>query len=161
MNTAYLILGGNLGDRLKNINEATSLIASEAGSISKFSKIYVTAAWGNEDLSDFYNQAVCIKTQLSATELLDLLLEIEKKLGRMRGTEKWQARTIDIDILFYNNDIIDQKNLIIPHPFLQDRRFVLVPLSEIANDLMHPILNKNIETLLKECSDKLNVRPLD
>ncbi|MBL7888716.1 MAG: 2-amino-4-hydroxy-6-hydroxymethyldihydropteridine diphosphokinase [Bacteroidia bacterium] len=161
MNTAYLILGGNQGDRLKNLNEANSLIASEVGPISKYSKIYVTAAWGNEGLSDFYNQAVCIKTPLSATELLDILLEIEKKLGRTRGTEKWQARTIDIDILFYNNEIIDQKNLIIPHPFLQERRFVLVPLSEIANDLMHPILNKDIKTLLIECNDKLDVRPLD
>ncbi|MBN8696168.1 MAG: 2-amino-4-hydroxy-6-hydroxymethyldihydropteridine diphosphokinase [Bacteroidetes bacterium] len=161
MNTAYLILGGNQGDRLKNINDATSLIASEAGPISKFSKIYVTAAWGNEELSDFYNQAVCINTPLSATGLLDTILEIEKKLGRIRGAEKWQARTIDIDILFYNNNIIDQKNLIIPHPFLQERRFVLAPLSEIADDLLHPILNKNIKTLLLECDDKLDVRPLD
>ncbi len=161
MNTAYLILGGNQGDRLKNINEAIRLIASEAGSISKFSKIYITAAWGNEDLSDFYNQAICVKTHLSATDLLDTILGIEKKLGRTRGNEKWQARTIDIDILFYNNDIIDQKNLIIPHPFLQERRFVLIPLCDIANDLIHPILKKDIKALLIGCSDKLTVRPLD
>lgn len=161
MNTAYLILGGNQGDRLKNLNDAISFIASEAGPISKFSKIYVTAAWGNEDQSDFYNQALCIKTHLSAIDLLNKLLEIEEKLGRVRGTEKWQARTIDIDILFFNQEVINHNNLTIPHPYIQDRRFVLIPLYDIANELIHPILNKDIKTLLLECNDKLNVRSLD
>ncbi len=161
MNKAYLILGGNQGDRLKNINDAINLIASEAGPISKFSKIYVTAAWGNEELSDFYNQVICLKTQLSASDLLTKLLEIEEKLGRKRGCEKWQARTIDIDILFYNEEIIHQKNLVIPHPFIQERRFVLVPLNDIAKEFVHPILQKNIQTLLFECIDKLNVKHLD
>lgn len=161
MNTAYLILGGNQGDCLKNLNDARSLIALEAGSISKFSKIYVTAAWGNEDQSDFYNQAICLKTQLSASDLLTKLLELEEKLGRKRGGEKWQARTIDIDILFYNEEIIHQKNLVIPHPFIQERRFVLVPLNDIAKEFIHPILQKDIQTLLLECVDKLNVKLLD
>src|SRR5471030_1177546 len=107
MNTAYLLLGGNLGNRLQNLQSALSFINSKAGVITKQSNVFVTKAWGNEQQSDFYNQAICIETKMVAIDLLNTLLIVEEQLGRKRTAEKWQARTMDIDILFYNDNIID------------------------------------------------------
>jgi 2-amino-4-hydroxy-6-hydroxymethyldihydropteridine diphosphokinase len=158
MNTAYLLLGGNLGDRLANLQKTITLINQQVGNVIKQSDIFVTAAWGNTNQPDFYNQAICVETQLSPFELLKTLLHIEEELGRKRDEKKWQARTIDIDILFFNNEIIDTKNLKIPHPYIQDRKFVLIPLHQIAKGFIHPSLNKNIETLLLACKDTLDVK---
>ena len=160
MNIAYLLLGGNLGDRLQNLHKALILINKMAGATTKKSNIFVTAAWGNENQADFYNQAICINTTLSALDLLSILLKIEEELGRKRTYKKWQERTMDIDILFYNDVIIDTMQLKIPHPFIQDRKFVLIPLMEIAKDFIHPVLKKNISQLLAECEDKLEVKIL-
>ena len=153
MNIAYLLLGGNLGDRLQNLHKALILINKMAGATTKKSNVFVTAAWGNENQPDFYNQAICINTTLSALDLLNILLKIEEELGRKRTDKKWQERTMDIDILFYNDVIIDTMQLKIPHPFIQDRKFVLIPLMEIAKDFIHPVLKKNISQLLAECED--------
>ena len=161
MNKAYLLLGGNLGNRAKNLETAGILIDRNAGAIVNRSDIFVTKAWGNELQPDFYNQAVCIETKLSPPELLSVLLSIEEQLGRKRTGDKWQARTMDIDILFYNEEIIDTKELKIPHPFMQDRRFVLTPLNQIAGALVHPVLKKNTTQLLAECGDKLEVKILN
>ena len=161
MNTIYLLLGGNVGNRIENLNNALLLIRKLVGKQIKQSSIYVTAAWGNKNQPDFYNQAVCIETRLSASTLLVTLLKIEEKLGRKRDTQKWQERTIDIDILFFNDEIINEQNLKIPHPFLHDRKFVLVPLAEIAAELKHPILNKSISELLENCTDNLNVKKIN
>lgn len=161
MNTAYLILGSNVGDRRKNLDSAAQLIEELAGNIKKRSKIYVTAAWGNTNQPDFLNQALLIETPLEAMKLLKTLLTIEQRLGRVRNTLKWAERTIDIDILFYNNDIIDIADLKIPHPFMQERKFVLIPLSEIAASYVHPKLKKSILQLLSECSDNLETAKLD
>lgn len=161
MNTAYLISGSNVGDRLQNLNSALRLIEERAGSIKERSEIYATAAWGNVNQPDFLNQALHIETSLGAIELLDILLTIEERLGRVRNTVKWAERTIDIDILFYNNDIIDIAHLKVPHPFMQERKFVLVPLSEIAASYVHPKLKKSILQLLSECSDDLETARLD
>ncbi len=155
MNTAYLILGSNLGDKGDNLNQAATLISEKAGTIKKKSEIYVTAAWGNTNQPDFLNQAFLIETHLSAPELLDTLLMIEQELGRVRNTTKWAERTIDIDILFYNSDIIDSTNLKVPHPFMQERMFVLVPLAEIASSFVHPKLKKNVGQMLSDCTDSL------
>ncbi|MFY9307629.1 MAG: 2-amino-4-hydroxy-6-hydroxymethyldihydropteridine diphosphokinase [Bacteroidia bacterium] len=161
MNTAYLILGSNVGDRFQNLNTATQLINESAGNIRKKSEIYVTAAWGNTGQPDFLNQALLIETPLPASELLSALLTIEQMLGRVRNSVKWAERTIDIDILFYNNDIIDDAQLKVPHPFIQERKFVLVPLSEIAASFVHPKLKKSISQMLSECTDDLETAKLE
>ncbi len=157
MNTVYLILGGNKGNKLQNLQSALQLISEKAGKIIQQSAIYRTAAWGNTNQPDFLNQAICLQTSLNAPTLLDVLLNIEKTLGRVRTDEKWMERTMDIDILFFNNDIIDSPNLTIPHPFIQERKFVLVPMAEIAPDFIHPVLKKSIGTLLAECTDALEI----
>ncbi|MCX6295589.1 MAG: 2-amino-4-hydroxy-6-hydroxymethyldihydropteridine diphosphokinase [Bacteroidetes bacterium] len=158
MNTAYLLLGGNIGNKSESLKQAINLIAERLGFIAKTSSIYITAAWGNENQPEFYNQAIEIKTERSSTELLKTILEIEESLGRNRSNDKWQERTIDIDILFFNDEIIDLKELKIPHPFIQVRKFVLIPLNEIAKELIHPVLMKTIARLLEECEDKLEVK---
>ena len=157
MNSAYLIVGGNKGDKLHNIEQALYLIDNTAGKIITKSSIYITAAWGNKNQPDFFNQVILIHTPLTSVELLKLNLKIEESLGRVRTDEKWMERTMDIDILFYNNEIINSENLTIPHPFIQDRKFVLIPLNEIAHDFIHPIVQKSISTILTECNDDLEV----
>ena len=157
MKHAYLLTGGNLGNRTENLFEASRLIDEKAGRIITKSGLYETAAWGKTSQPDFLNQALCIETELDANALLDCLLSIEKQLGRIRQ-EKYDARTIDIDILFFDEEIIHKENLVIPHPHLQNRRFVLEPLNEIAPGFIHPLLQKNIATLLLECDDPLNVK---
>lgn len=160
MNTAYLILGGNKGNTLENIEQAVQLIAEKAGVIKSKSDVFVTAAWGNTNQPDFLNQVLCLQTPLSAIDLLNITISIEQQLGRVRDQQKWAERTMDIDILFYNDDIINTSDLTIPHPLLQERKFVLVPMAQLAPMLVHPIIKKNIETLLSECSDKLEVVPI-
>jgi len=159
MNKAYLLIGGNLGDRNKNLNEAIDRIARECGKIIKQSSLYETAAWGKTDQSAFLNQALVLQTELSPVELMKKLLGIEEKMGRQRK-EKNDPRIIDIDILFFEDKILDTEFLTLPHPQIQNRRFALVPLNEIAADLIHPIFKKTISTLLKECPDKLEVKKL-
>ena len=158
MNKAYLILGGNKGEIFKNLQTAKQLIELHSGVIINKSDFYETAAWGNTNQPNFVNQVILIHTNLSAVKLLSKLLLIEEKLGRIRTNEKWMERTMDIDILFFNNEIINIPNLIIPHPFIQDRKFVLIPLDQIAGELIHPVYNKSIHTLLKECVDNLEVK---
>ncbi len=157
MNIAYLILGGNKGDKMQNLQSALRLIEVRVGEIQKKSGIYSTKAWGNLNQPDFINQVVCIETKLKAEELLNKLLNIEEELGRTRSEQKWMERTMDIDVLFYNSDIINTANLTIPHPYIKDRKFVLIPLVEIADDFIHPVLNKSIADLLNECEDNLEV----
>jgi 2-amino-4-hydroxy-6-hydroxymethyldihydropteridine diphosphokinase len=153
---AYLMLGGNQGDVVFNLNKSVLLIEQWVGHVLQRSNIYKTKAWGNTEQPDFLNQAVLIETDLSAKDLLTSLISIEVFLGRVRGDEKWAERTIDIDILFYKEDIIDTPELTIPHPHLQNRRFVLEPLNEIAPAFLHPSLKKTITTLLNECNDSLS-----
>jgi len=162
--TVFLLLGANLGDRQQTILEAKKYISLQIGINEKESKLYQTAAWGVENQPFFLNQVIQILTSLSGQELLVEIENIEKKLGRKRY-QKWYARTIDIDILYYENQILDDeeepktqnKNLKVPHPFLHQRRFTLVPLAEIAPLFLHPILQKTNEELLNACLDKLPV----
>ena len=163
MNTAYLLLGSNIGKREAFLSQAIAGIEKNAGKTTSRSAIYETAPWGNTDQNNFLNQVICIQTKLSAEELLDEILSTEKEIGRkrssgsMHGEKKWEARTIDVDILFFNSDIIQTSKLTIPHPHLHKRRFALVPLAEIAEDLVHPVLKKTARLLLSECKDPLAV----
>jgi 2-amino-4-hydroxy-6-hydroxymethyldihydropteridine diphosphokinase len=159
MNKAYLLIGGNEGERLHYLEQAKKEIEQSCGEISLQSSIYETAAWGIRDQPSFLNQAIMIQTQHNADKLMDEILSIEEKLGRIRK-EKYGPRTIDIDILFFNEDIINLSHLRIPHPELQNRRFALVPMNEIAPELVHPGLHKTIMQLLKECKDPLDVKKI-
>lgn len=156
MGSVFLLLGSNLGERLANLLEARQLISRQSGKIVTASGIYRTAAWGDQTQPDFYNQALEMEPFAEPHETLLSLLEIEKKMGRVRN-EKWGSRIIDIDIVLWGNDHIKLPDLIIPHPHLQDRKFVLVPLAEIAPQTIHPVLKKNILQLLAECTDTLGV----
>lgn len=156
MNKVYLLIGGNLGDRMENLAKARNLIQDEIGTILIASNIYETAAWGNTNQPDFLNQALLIDAHLEATALMNKLLSIEAKMGRIRDIPLG-PRTIDIDIIYFNNEVISNDLITIPHPKIADRKFVLMPLVEIAPQFNHPILNKTNQTLLKECGDSLAV----
>ena len=157
MNKVFLLTGGNLEDRMQNLQKAGSLIEEYVGKILRKSSVYETAAWGNTAQPSFLNQVIEISTLLPAEKVLSTILEIEQKLGRIRR-EKMGPRMIDIDILYFNHSIFFSTNLIIPHPQLHNRRFVLVPLAEIAPEFVHPILHKNSQQLLQSCDDLLEVK---
>ena len=157
MNKAYLLTGGNIGDRKVTLETAKKKIEKECGRIIRSSALYETAAWGNTQQSLFLNQALELETLMSAKQLIDRLLDIEKDMGRVRR-EKYGPRVIDIDIHLFNAEIYEYPHLKVPHPELQNRRFALLPLAEIGANLVHPVFNKTISQLLEECDDKLEVK---
>ena len=158
MNKTFLITGGNIGNRRKNLETAAALIEKEIGNIIKSSKIYETDAWGITNQPAFYNQIHLVESKFSAKEILDKILNIEAKMGRVR-TIKNAARIIDIDILFFNDELINEPNLIIPHSQIINRRFVLMPLNELVPEMIHPVFKKSIHDLLSNCKDELSVTP--
>ena len=157
MNTAYLSLGSNEGNRKQWLAKACALLADSCGTLAQRSAIYETAAWGLTDQPAFLNMAVSLQTSLDPAALLAGILSIELSLGRQRII-KWGPRIIDIDILFYNNLIINTPTLTIPHPFLHERRFVLAPLAEIASGYIHPVFNTSVSELLAACTDKSEIK---
>jgi 2-amino-4-hydroxy-6-hydroxymethyldihydropteridine diphosphokinase len=159
MNKAYLLTGGNMGKREENLARAREQISRYCGDIINASSLYETAAWGKEDQPSFLNQALELQTILRPRLLLKELLNIERKTGRVRK-EKYGPRIIDIDILLFNDEMINEPGLNIPHPELQNRRFALTPLAEIAAGTIHPVLHKSIHQLLDECADKLEVKKI-
>jgi 2-amino-4-hydroxy-6-hydroxymethyldihydropteridine diphosphokinase len=157
MNKIYLLLGSNMGNSRQQLALAAKNISREVAPVLRKSKLYVTAAWGNTNQPDFLNQVIIVQTKLSAQQTIEIVLGIEKKMGRVR-TKKNAPRIIDIDILFFNKEIIADKNLDVPHPEIENRRFVLTPLNELSPNFRHPVKNKNIHQLLNDCTDTLYVK---
>lgn len=168
MSTAYLLLGTNIGERECHLERALRLLSGEQPAeeyspfsgqveILEVSHIYETAAWGILEQDDYLNQVVRVSTTLSAQQLLIFISQIETTMGRVRK-KVWEPRIIDLDILFYGSEIIREEKLVVPHPHLQDRRFALTPLAEIAPGFVHPVLGKSIQELLRICTDPLSVR---
>ena len=155
MNRVYLQLGSNLDDRIGLLASATEKIVSGIGKLIARSSIYESEPWGFEAEQNFLNQVIVVETDLSPSKLLAAILEIEKSLGRIRSKGiGYQSRPIDIDILFFNEEVISSRNLDIPHPRIQERLFTLLPLGELDEGLVHPLLDKTIGQLLSECGDR-------
>jgi 2-amino-4-hydroxy-6-hydroxymethyldihydropteridine diphosphokinase len=158
MRIAYLGIGTNLGNRERNLEEAIAKIRECVGSVLMSSSIYETEPWGFRSENDFLNIVVMVETTLTPSGLLGKLLIIESLLGRVRGEKHYESRQIDIDILFYDDLVIDEISLKVPHPLLYTRRFVLIPLCEIDPAIVHPVFKKTVASLLKSCEDKSQVR---
>jgi 2-amino-4-hydroxy-6-hydroxymethyldihydropteridine diphosphokinase len=159
MNSAYLITGGNIGQRDEQLAYAARLIEERCGTIIDRSSLYETAAWGKTDQNSFLNQALVLITSLNARDLLTEILYIENLMGRDR-LEKYGPRIIDIDIIFFNHQIIREDGLTVPHPEMTKRRFVLEPLNQVIPAYIHPVYYKTVSELLTLCEDKLPVKKI-
>ncbi len=153
----YLLLGGNLGNKQQIFADARTRLTELLGKITAQSAVYETEPWGFESEDIFWNQVLEISTDLLPDEVLLLTQQTELELGRIRKKNQYDSRIIDIDILFYGDQIINHTNLIVPHPRIQERKFALIPLNEIAPELIHPVFQKSIKQLLNDCSDSLRV----
>ena len=155
-----LSLGSNQGNRLENIERCIDNLHNEIGTVIRVSKLYETPSWGFES-DKFYNCAVIMNTHKSAHQILEECLLLEESLGRIRSeSEGYQARIIDIDVIAFDEEIIISEKLQVPHPEMQNRRFALMPLAEIAPGIIHPVFNRSIKELLKECPDDLEVKKM-
>ncbi|WP_340113737.1 2-amino-4-hydroxy-6-hydroxymethyldihydropteridine diphosphokinase [Maribellus mangrovi] len=161
MHKVFLGIGGNIGDKHHNFMLADQLIEKKLGKISKKSSIYETPPWGFHSENLFWNRVICIDTQLEAEELLWRIKEIEDSFTRKSSIERYTDREMDVDILYFDEDFYESKNLIIPHPRIHERKFVLVPLAEIAPVFKHPLLRMTSLTLLENCKDKSIIRKVD
>lgn len=159
MNSAYLITGGNIGNRQDELDYAARLIQERCGTIIDRSSLYETAAWGKTDQQSFLNQALVLETTLNARDLLNEILYIENLMGRDR-VEKYGPRIIDIDIIFFNHQVMRENGLVIPHPEMAKRRFVLEPLNQVIPAYIHPVYYKTVSELLDECVDTLPVKKI-
>jgi 2-amino-4-hydroxy-6-hydroxymethyldihydropteridine diphosphokinase len=157
MKKAFLSIGTNLGDRKNNLENAARRIEESIGHILTSSSVYETEPWGFQSEYEFLNMVLKVETDLTPSGLLGRILMIESQIGRSRRDKQYSSRIIDIDLLLYNDLIINEINLKIPHPLMHERKFVLVPLCEIAPEMIHPILKMSFTSLLKSCKDKSNV----
>lgn len=148
----FLLLGSNVGDRHAHLTRARILVDQKAGPVLFHSEVYETAPWGMKDQGKFLNQALQIETDLSPMDLLQMLKSIEKEVGRTE-TERWGPRIIDIDILFYGDQVVNHPDLKVPHPFLEERRFALLPLAELNPDFVHPISHLTVQQMLDACPE--------
>ena len=152
MNIVFLQLGSNLGDRELLLQDAIVAIEERVGGVIKRSKVYESTPWRVEGQANYLNQILKVETKLQAHDVLSVILDVEKNLGRVR-IEKWGERLIDIDIIFFNDAIIETAQLCVPHKHMHERMFVLTPLHNIAPDMAHPKYNKTVEEILKQCTD--------
>jgi len=157
MNRTFLLLGSNEGDRMAFLNMASEKINELIGPVISVSRVYETEPWGFESKAFFLNRVLEVNTDLNPQKLLEAVLTIEAKLGRVRTAKGYHSRLIDIDILFYNSDIIQQKDLMIPHPRISERRFTLLPLNELAAEFVHPQNGSTVSELLAYCADTSKV----
>jgi len=160
MSKVYFSIGSNKGNRSQLINEAIDKIDISIGKVEQKSSIYETQSWGFKS-NNFYNVCLLIESSLSVESIFNKILKIEKDMGRLKSGNKYSDRCIDIDILFVEDIIVNSKNLIIPHPRLHLRKFVLTPMLDLAPDLIHPILNKSIKQLELECDDNDQPKKID
>jgi 2-amino-4-hydroxy-6-hydroxymethyldihydropteridine diphosphokinase len=160
MSKVYFSIGSNKGNRSQLINEAIDKIDISIGRVELKSSIYETQSWGFKS-NNFYNVCLLIESSLSVESIFNKILKIEKDMGRLKSGNKYSDRCIDIDILFVEDIIVNSKNLIIPHPRLHLRKFVLTPMLDLAPDLIHPILNKSIKQLELECDDNDQPKKID
>ena len=159
MAEVFILLGGNVGDKRKIFTETREMINDRIGKLTKSSSIYATEPWGfDSDL--FWNQALLVETRLLPLEILDIAQSIETAMGRVKTSKYYEPRTMDIDLLFYDDLLFDTPRLTLPHPKIEERRFVLVPLNEIEPDKRHPVTGLTISELLISCNDLLKVEKL-
>lgn len=159
MKGIYLILGSNLGDKFLSVQKATTIIRKRLGTVDAESSIYETEPWGYSKQPNFLNKVIRLDTHFPPEELLKQLKSIEAELGRT-PKERWRERLIDIDILYYSDKVVNAENLVIPHPEIPNRKFVLVPMNELAPDEVHPVNGKTQRQMLEECKDSLIVEKL-
>lgn len=157
MKKIFLGLGTNLGDREHNLREAIIKIEEHIGKVVNSSSVYETAPWGFDSEDDFLNMVVSVETELSPSEVMKKIVKIESMLGRERDQDRYSSRIIDIDILFYDDLVLKENGLKIPHRLIHERKFVLVPLCELAPDMIHPMLGKSMKVLLGECRDRSKI----
>jgi deoxyguanosine kinase len=157
MSLVYLLIGGNIGNRMKYLESAVEIIAQGTGKVIRTSSVYETEPFGFSARKQFFNICVLVETELSPHKILEVILKVETSLGRKRVTEKLVSRTIDIDILFYDDVILNEPALIIPHPELHKRNFALIPMAELRSEFIHPVFGKTIARLLEESTDRHKV----
>ena len=155
----YLLTGSNIDPRMEYLHQARDLIAQRIGKVVKASSVYESTPWGFEAKNNFLNQVVCLHTGKTAEEVMEIILGIEREMGRERTGRGYASRTIDIDILYFDQEVIDSEMLTVPHPRIQERRFTLVPLVEIAAEFVHPGFHKSNLELLRSCNDPSDVYP--
>ncbi|MFD2597471.1 2-amino-4-hydroxy-6-hydroxymethyldihydropteridine diphosphokinase [Sphingobacterium corticis] len=156
MNSVYILLGANLGDPHRQLENAVAEIEKQVGKIVKRSSIYESEAWGVRDQPTFLNQVLVVETAHKPLECLHICQDIEQRLGRVRE-RKWGARVIDIDLLYFNDEVMQSDELTIPHPYIQERNFTLIPLNEISPNYVHPKLNQTNYALLQQSADQSTV----
>lgn len=160
MNGIYILLGSNMGNRLEYLREAEQLLIQHGIQVIDESSIYETEPWGKENQDWFLNVVLQIECAKNPDELLNTILDVEKSLGRIRK-EKWGERCIDVDILYFHDEVVETRELIIPHPGIPDRKFTLIPLVEMCPIEKHPTLDQNQMELLAECTDTLDCKLTD
>ncbi len=161
MHEVYLSLGGNIGNKKNNFIQSYQLITKHVGETIVSSAIYETPPWGFQSKDNFWNQVIKVQTELSPQKMLEQIQLMEKQLGRKYTKEGYESRPIDVDILYFDNLILETENLIIPHPLIQNRKFVLVPLAEIAPDFIHPVLKQTNIQLLEKCKDDSEITKIE
>lgn len=157
MKVLYLSLGSNIKPRLQHLVNAIILLEKQFGAVIKYSNIYESASWGNNKLNTFYNLVLQLQSDKKPLQILEITQNIEKKLGR-NHKEHWQNRTIDVDIIFFGDSILESKKLTIPHKLMHLRKFVLLPIADLNENFIHPILQKPIKELILQCKDELEIK---